>query len=404
MDRVSERISEISGVRIRPSLESINGALVDAGFLPQKFKKVIIAGTNGKGTVANALYRILRSAGLRVGLFTSPHICEVRERVVVDDRIFSDDEWMAAIEDMLPLIKKYNLTFYEVTLLIAYRFFTLEDVDWAIMEVGLGGRWDATNTGRNDYGIVTSVGLDHQEYLGNNLRSILMEKLQVVKDGTMLVTGVARRFHELVLKHVGDRSRVLFYGRDFEITRRKDWFVYRGPGEIVRFPPLNPQMVWAKNISLAISAALSIARREHLPLKMDIMEMALSNFTLPGRWDIREYRGKKVLMDVAHNPQAWKSLFHAIKNYWRFDDSQFVVGVLRDKNWKRLFERLPHDRSSYVEVGPEDRRLDYSTVRERFPYIGKGEDVMDEVTNSPHSHVVVTGSFYVVAEFLCRMK
>ncbi len=402
MDKISLAIEKISSRRIRPSLEPIREALKEAGLLPQKFKKIIVAGTNGKGTTAFSLYSLLKGSGVNVGLLTSPHICNVKERIAINGQL-NEADWLDALEYYKGLITRYELTFYEITVLLAYYFFTQLRVDVAIMEVGLGGRWDATNVGLNNFVIITGVGLDHQQYLGSTLESILEEKLQVIQPGSIIISGLSKRFHNQ-LKSKVNNSEVYVLNTDFFIKRGKNSFIYREDNRrIIFMSPIKP-MIWGNNLALAIKAFSLFAELEGIKINDYEITNILSLLKFNGRWDIRSFKGKKILLDVAHNPQAWKTFFANVKKYWGIEDSIFLIGVLKDKNWKSLFKKLIPEKTYFFEVGPIERMLGYSEVQKNFSWVKKGSDPLAIIKNSQESKVVVTGSFYMISKVLCRIE
>jgi len=187
-------ILEIFGKRaqvIKPGLERMREAWKVLGFPSKKIPTVLIAGTNGKGTTSGFLYRLLAVTGLRVGLFTSPHVREFRERIAVSDCEVTNQRVVASIHRMKQVLDAFwdKLTFFEINTLLALLTFEEEKVDWIVLEVGLGGRLDATNVVEPALSIITSIGMDHAEYLGPDTTAIAKEKAGIMRAGKPCIWG-----------------------------------------------------------------------------------------------------------------------------------------------------------------------------------------------------------------------
>ena len=393
MDRVSSIIEKVSAIRIRPSLQPVEEALKEAGLLPQKFRKVIVAGTNGKGTTAWGIYNLLRKNDVKAGVFLSPHLCSVRERIQINGEILSENEWISVLERYHKVIEKYQLTYYEVTLFLAYHFFTESKIDVAVMEVGMGGRWDATNVGTNDFAVITGIDLDHQEYLGHRRSQILREKVAVIKENTKAYLNLSPSLLRLY------RSWSLpipekIVGESLKVRSRGEVVIFKTPfNRFILRPPV-PVSWWRRLFLLAVGVSEDI-----VGVKLRLPEEK-GELMLPGRWDVRQRGSRKILLDVAHNPQGWNQLIRNGRRYFS-RDPWYVVGVLKDKNWKKLLHKLPPNRTVFVSVGPSSRRIEGEEVKQFVPGI-KVEKSVKEALKHTSGEVVITGSFYAVADFLCE--
>ena len=173
-------------------LEGTRALLAALGDPQRRFRSVHVAGTNGKGSVCAIIERVLREAGYRTGLFTSPHLVDFRERIRVTGR-WADEAWLErALERIQALPAGQERTFFEVCTALAFGYFAAREVEWAVVEVGLGGRLDCTNVLAPEVSVITSIGLDHTEILGDTLEQIAAEKAGIVKPGVPVVCGVAR--------------------------------------------------------------------------------------------------------------------------------------------------------------------------------------------------------------------
>ena len=404
MSKVEDLISRISVKHIRPSLDSFKVALEEAGLLHYRFKKIIVAGTNGKGSTAWIVYNLLLAHGINTGVFLSPHFCSITERVVISGRTLDEEEWINAIEDYFSLIKKHELTYYEVTAFMAFYFFKKYEVDYGVMEVGMGGRWDAVNVGPNDLAVITSISLDHTDFLGNTIMDILKEKIEVIKMESTTVVGVPESLRKDVL--VKKAEKFVFIGDDVKWYRRNGvesivYYLNNLTGLKFKYHPPNPSTAWSRNSVIAVTSVVELLKN-NFELRKAIL--LLEKITMPGRWDVRIINGKKVLLDVAHNPSGWGRLFKDLKKYFSDKDTGYLFGVLKDKRWKYLFKKAPEEKIFYFETGPVERRLSFEEVKKSFPLVKKAENPYEVISGTDFDSFVVTGSFYSVAEILCDMR
>ncbi|MFC6618450.1 bifunctional folylpolyglutamate synthase/dihydrofolate synthase [Deinococcus radiophilus] len=200
---------------IRPGLERVSALLECLGHPERQFRVVLVGGTNGKGSVSATLASILQAAGQRTGLFTSPHLLYFSERFVVDGRPVDQAELYAALAELKPHAEQLEATFFEIVTALSCSLFARAGVSWAVMEVGLGGRLDATNVLSPEVSVITSVGLDHTEVLGHTLEAIATEKAGILREGQPAVTAVSEQLWP-VLEETGADLWAL--GREFEMT------------------------------------------------------------------------------------------------------------------------------------------------------------------------------------------
>ncbi|GEM_PF-4010326 len=399
MGKIDLFLENILGRRVRPDLSPLRSALIEAGFSEGDFTKVLVTGTNGKGSTSFIFHSILKIAGLKSGLLTSPHICSVTERIKIDGSLH-EEEWIEALENYLPIIRRYSLTYYEITVLLTFHFFRKYGVDTGIMETGMGGRWDGSNVFGGEYGIITSVGLDHSEFLGNSLRQIFIEKVEILRRSRAGVSGVSRKFFREVDFYPPEG--IYFFNEDFNYRKGGRISTFRIRDIAFKIPGLSPLPQWHRSVAMALMGAYLILGREALMKKKNEIENSLPLLKIPGRWDLRIIDEKEVLLDVAHNPQAWSRLIQNVYRYFtEGEEPVWIIGVLRDKNWRYLFNKLEGKEVFYVEVGPEERRLTFEMVSDRYPYVRYCPGVKECIAGIRSRKVVVTGSFYTVAQAVC---
>ena len=368
-----ERMGEASP---QPRLDPVR-RLTDLLGQPQMLYPVIhVGGTNGKTTTARAVESLLRAYGLKTGLFTSPHLVDFTERVQIDGENISADFLAAVWEEMQPALQIVDaelesraepaLTFFEVLAALAYAAFADAPVEVAIVEIGLGGEWDATNIVDADVSVMTPIGLDHVHLLGSTLAEIAKTKAHIAKSGKVLVSArQAREAEEQLLKHaehVG--ASVLIADHDFSLRgdtsgvggRIVEITGIRGDEYEGFFMPLyGPHQ--AENVLLAVAAVEAFLGADR-PLPDDALEEGLGSLTSPGR--LQPIGAQPlVLVDAAHNPHGAATLARAIEESFSFTDLMLVVGSLEDKDAEGMLRALlPLTPHAYVVGVASDRSRD----------------------------------------------
>ncbi len=398
--------------RIRPVAERL-------GLLPAPFRSILVGGTNGKGSTVAHLDAMTREAGLRVGTFTSPHLVRYNERVRIDGREAQDEELVAAFERIEAARGTTNLTFFEYNTLAAFELFARARVDLAVVEVGLGGRLDATNILDADVSVLCSVGLDHCEWLGDTVEKIGAEKAGIFRRGQPVVLGSAQMpqsVHAAIARLAADAR---WPGRDFHVERGAGADAASGAwsfrGRRWRFDALPPPAL-SGAIQYA-NAAAAIAALEALPgvatlapgLDAPAVGRALRRVRLPGRFQIVPGEVEWIL-DVAHNPPAAELLAAALHARPARGRTLGVCAMLGDKDIGAVGAALAPVIDAWVLGGiPEPRGLDAATLAARLPaqcrIVGQAPDVRGACVAArelaaPGDRIVVFGSFHTVGPAL----
>lgn len=311
------------------------------------FRSIHIAGTNGKGSTATAVSSILVKSGLRVGLFTSPHLVSFTERISINGRPISESD---VIETAHMLREKVyatdlNPTFFEIVTAMAFYYFSRNNVDWAVVETGLGGRLDATNVLHPDVTVITNIGIDHCEFLGNNISDITNEKAGIIKPGVPLVTA---SLNEDVIKQLSGiacelGSEIHIYGRDFRglITDMDDRHIsisYEGYRDYHNLTvPLSGEYQ-LYNMCTAIRVC-EILREKGLSLSGPSIKSGLQDIHLQGRLEWVS-QTPPILIDCAHNPDAARSLAVSIKRLFRDKKIILIAGIMSDKDIRGILHQL----------------------------------------------------------------
>jgi dihydrofolate synthase/folylpolyglutamate synthase len=385
-----------------------------------------VAGTKGKGSVAEMLAVGLAAGGRRVGLYTSPHLRHVRERVRVDGRPIGERPFARLVEALRPrlLREEGRPTFFEILTALALVHFRDEAVDAAVLEVGLGGRFDATNVVRPVVTVITSISHEHTRYLGRTLRAIAREKAGILKAGVPLVSGVpdassAGRAIRERAEDVGAPVRVL--GRDFELTsvrRRRppargsclDWRGTGGELTGITLPALGRHQ--ARNAALALET-LAIAGRAdpRLAVPPAALRRGMGRVRLEGRLQVVS-RAPWLVLDGAHNPASIRATLEAVREGLTFDRLAVVLGAMRDKKVAGILDEVLAAADVLVPVrarlarampAEEMAARAFARRRGRRPRIAVEASLagaMDEAREAagPDGAVLVTGSLVLAGE------
>ncbi len=278
---------------------------------------VHVAGTNGKGSVCAMLTQILKEAGYKVGLYTSPHLYSLTERFRVGTRQIEQDELVKQITHMKSFVERgYELSYFEYTTAIAFQWFKEQGVDIVVLETGLGGRLDATNVITPIVSVITNVGLDHQSYLGNTLEEIAREKAGIIKANVPVVSGVVGDAAQKVIENTCRTlyTKPLVPGRDFELASAPDGLLtYREPG--IEIQDIRPGLIGdhqVKNTSLAI-AAIKRIQGKGFEISDNAIRKGCANVEWPGRGELIN-GPTQILLDGAHNQDGVWSLKRLIRD------------------------------------------------------------------------------------------
>lgn len=416
---------------IEPSLDRI-GALVQLLGDPQHAMPVVhVTGTNGKTSTARMIESLLRAHGLRTGLFTSPHLLDPRERICLDGEPVSVERFAEAWEEIRPYVEVVDaqsignggpaLSFFEVMVGLAYAIFADAPVDVAVIEVGMGGLWDATNVADGKVAVITPIGMDHAEYLGDTLEAIAGEKAGIIKPGAAVVIAqqeleVAEVLLEQAARVEGTVARE---GLEFGVAAR-DIAVGGQMLALQGLQDLYPDVF----ISLfgehqAHNAAVALAAVEALiapadGLDVETVREGFMQVTSPGRLEIVR-RSPTILVDAAHNPHGARALASALNDSFDFATLVGVVGVLSDKDAFGVLIALEGVLDSIVVTAPHSSRAlpvedlavlaadvfgeERVWVEQSLPdAIDRAVTLAEEVNDYGGAGVLVTGSVVLVGE------
>jgi len=339
-----------------PTLDRVREVCDLLGDPQRAFRVVHITGTNGKTSTARMIERLIREHGLRTGLFTSPHLSSVTERIAVDGEPLSPERFVALWQDVVPYIHMVDqrsqadggprMSFFEVLTVMAFAAFADAPVDVAVIEVGMGGVWDATNVADADIAVITPISRDHERWLGHDLVDIAGEKAGIIKERSELVLAEQRsEVDGVVLAAAAERGvRVLREGVDLEVSTREvavggQVLALRTTGGLYTdiFLPLHGGHQ-AHNALLALST-VELLLRGGAALAGDAVEIAFGDAQAPGRLELVR-TSPSILVDAAHNPAGVEALVAAVEEAFTFTRMVGVVGILADKDAEQMLAGL----------------------------------------------------------------
>lgn len=404
---------------IRWGLERTERMLASVGDPHRAFRSIHVGGTNGKGSVAATLESVLRTSGRRTGLYTSPHLCTFRERIRIAGEAVSEESLVAAAQRLWPAFEAEQPSFFEATTAIAFLVLAEAGVDVAVVEVGLGGRLDATNVLRPELSIVANVSLDHVQLLGPTLASVAREKAGIFKAGVPALTaevepeplGVLRA--EAASKaaplHTLDERDVALVAAGVDGTR----FRLRATpwqDRDLHTPLIGPHQ--ATNTALAVRA-LQLLPPDLRP-GTDAIERGVAAVRWPGRLQVERIAGRTWVFDVAHNVAGVQALARSLETLDLPRPRALLVGVLGDKDWRNMLRPLYAVADDVVltrpPTAPVERAWNPETVLAEVPSpraraVADFAAAIDAVLNlsGPAGTIIVTGSFHTVGDALAAL-
>ena len=399
-------LNSLQSKGIRPGLKNIALALTKFGNPQWQFPAVHIGGTNGKGSTSAMVANILKTAGYKVGLFTSPHLHSVRERIQINFQPIPKADFASVVREIKNRVC-IDLTYFEFLTLMAFFYFAQNKVDIGVIEVGLGGRLDATNLLLPKLTIVTNVHLDHQHWLGRSLKSIALEKGGIIKYNTPFITGVKQKDLISLLQKICKLKNASFYqiGADIRYRRGKHGFSYFGLKRHLSHLKLGLKGEYQiKNATLALGA-IEVLEKVGFTVKDKHIQKGLKSVSWPGRFEVIT-SSPKVILDVAHNPAGAMALKKNLSSYNK--NLVLVLGIMQDKNIKKIMKILAPLAQIVIVTSPQTPRaakaeLLSNIAKNYCSHIKIIPSVSQAITTAlsiatPNDLVLVTGSLYTVAE------
>lgn len=387
----------------------------------RKFRTIHVGGTNGKGSVSHSLAAILQQAGYRVGLYTSPHLIDFRERIRVNGEMIPEEEVIRFVEEERAFFEPLHPSFFELATALAFRYFADQEVDVAVIEVGLGGRLDCTNIINPELSIITNISFDHVQFLGNTLKEIATEKAGIIKPATPVVIGEANG-HEEVREVFYEKAKecndlIIFADKASEVelveptedgklhytTRTFGEFDAELSGEC---QPANMR---------TILEAVKMLRRAGFNLSNENIHTALAKVCeltgLMGRWQTLR-KEPHVVCDTGHNVGGWGYLAHQLKESVH-GQLHIIMGMVSDKDINHVLALMPTEATYYFTQASVQRAMpveQFAALAEQHQLHGKQFDSVSEAyqaalaTAKPEDTIFVGGSTFIVADLLKMLQ
>ncbi|MBF0273963.1 MAG: hypothetical protein HQK84_01895 [Nitrospinae bacterium] len=432
-------LNSLTSRGINPSLDNVNQFLLATKLPKKNYFKITVAGTNGKGSTVGYLSKIFTGLGYKTGAIFSPHVLRVNERITLNGEEISDKELDTLLLEIKSMQGKtaLSITYFEALFFASLLYFDKQEIDIAVLEVGLGGRFDAINSLHQDISIITSISIDHTQFLGNSLEEIAAEKFAIVKEGSTVVANLEQEnLRQLLIKHSDKNKAVcLLNDKDFELHQGQ--YVLKNPFHvqiktIKKNTSSNKQ--WG-NIALAITAVLlfkvffekksatdslgsallkAIPHDTHLHEGFETILLAIKEFIPPYRFQ-KISDSPEVYLDVAHNEESFNTLFETVEETLQEKKKALIAAFSSDKDWKPFVERALKVFdvcifSEYLYERTEKVNAIKTFVSSlNFPHevyfcrtIIEAKEIYLNLPEYPA--LVVTGSFYTIQDYLQSEK
>lgn len=377
----------------KKDLTNIVALSKELGEPEKKFKTIHVGGTNGKGSTSHMIASILQEAGCKVGLYTSPHLKNFTERIRINGEEISRESVIDFVTENKQFLENKKLSFFEMTVGMSFDYFAKEKVDVAVIEVGLGGRLDSTNIICPEVSVITNIGLDHTQFLGETLPEIAFEKAGIIKNKIPVVIGERQESieHVFINKALECNSKVLFASEEdskFETDLLGEYQLKNVKTAVLAVEQLNEVIISKNNIK-------------------DGLLNVVKNTNLKGRWQILQ-EDPKIICDTAHNKEGLIYTLEQLKNE-EYEKLHIVLGVVSDKKLSEILTLFPEKATYYFckpniprgmsEVFLQEQAKEYNLIGEVFESVNqalekaKSQSVKKDV-------IYVGGSTFVVAEIL----
>ena len=405
---------------IQLGMERIEGLLRELGNPEQKIKTIHVTGTNGKGSVTSMITNILLAANLKVGKFTSPHLVRYNERICLNGEEISDEAFattITAVKAAADSIVKKGVcdqpTQFEILTAAAFLYFCLEKVDYAVIEVGMGGLWDSTNVITPVVSVITNVSLDHTDRCGDSVERIAMQKAGIIKEKVPLVTAAEgdNALGPIITMAMFKEAPVYLYGKAFygtEVESSMDgqkFTLHAGDFYASDYEIKLPGEHQIKNTSVAIVAAKLVSKQDDRINEL-ALHLGVANTLWPGRLE-RVSQKPDLILDGAHNPDGAKALRSALDKYYPGQKVHFVFGMMGDKDMSGVIKTLIHNNDVVYTVRADggSRAAEAEALAE---LVGANAIPMNSLAEAYHKAadqagkdgiICVCGSLYLVGEF-----
>ena len=381
-------------IAFKKDLTNILALSKQLDFPEKKFISIHVAGTNGKGSTSHMLASVLQEAKYKVGLYTSPHLKDFRERIKVNGDSISEQNVIEFVGENKVFLERQKLSFFEMTVGMAFDYFAKQMVDIAIVEVGLGGRLDSTNIINPIVSVITNIGLDHTQFLGETVAEIAFEKAGIIKSGVPVVIGEKQTNSFSVFQDIATERKASLFIADELILKN--------------YPTDLLGDYQSKNVKTAVQTIQVLLQNNYKISENQLLKglrKVVKNTGLKGRWQILK-KHPKVVCDTAHNSEGLILVLNQLQNE-EYKNLHIILGVVNDKNLNLILPLFPKNASYYFCKPDIPRGLSAEILEQKaskFQLIGKAFDSVDQAYQealklaNANDFIYIGGSTFVVAE------
>ena len=412
---------QVGTTAYKPGLETTHTLDTHYGHPHRCYRTIHIGGTNGKGSTSHTIAAVLQAAGYRVGLFTSPHLLDFRERIRVNGEMVSEDFVCRFVEEAKPLIEERSPSFFEITTLMAFDYFRQAQVDFAVIEVGLGGRLDCTNIISPIASVITSISKDHTQLLGDTLEAIAQEKAGIIKPHTPVIIGRGEspEVREVFVKKAAEEEAPIIFaeeavhikaqtpefpGQSFTLEGKEALPYYFGLSGLVQ-----------RDNFRAIYATIEELRSQGIAISEEAFRNGLRNVVsltgLRGRWEVLSQH-PTLICDTAHNEDGVRYIVEQLRSLQR--PLHIIFGMVNDKDIRGVLQRLPKEARYYFTaasvpraLAPEDLQAlaeQYGLQGSTYPNVHEALIAARKAANPDTDVLFVGGSNFLISDLLADLS
>ncbi len=415
-----EYLFNLERAGIKYDLKNIKSLLIYLNNPQNSFKSIHVAGTNGKGSVSSIINSFLIEKGFRSGLYTSPHITDFRERILVDGKFITKKFIVEFVSRLYGEIEKIKPSFFEVTTAMAFEYFRYKKTDYAVIEAGLGGRLDSTNIINPVISVITSISMDHTNLLGNTIESITREKGGIIKKNIPFVAGKIPEVSKPILSKIAkDKKSEIVFSQSHsrvKIVKKTESGFYFSCGSKLRnmfFPMIGDFQ--KNNIRTALSAIDKISEVGNMNAEKLVLQNTFKNLKInskiSGRFELVSVK-PKIVIDVSHNPQAISNIKNSLK-YFKFNRLIIIFAMVHDKDHRKSVRILENLKADIIFTKPAYHR--FAETKVLFDSLSRksGHIIKEKLSEAfayaeqvsgANDLILVTGSFFLVSEFLSLLR
>jgi dihydrofolate synthase / folylpolyglutamate synthase len=380
----------------------------------KKFRSIHVGGTNGKGSVSHMLASIFQTSGYKTGLYTSPHLYDFRERIRINGMMCDQDFVIDFVKRIKPAIEEIEPSFFEITVVMAFDYFALHKIDIAVIEVGLGGKLDSTNVISPELSIITNIGWDHMNMLGNTLEEIAMEKAGIIKENIPVVIGEKKNETAGVfMKTASQKKSPIYFAEEnysvhkYELLKDSIEISVADKNRVISTYELDLAGVYqTKNILTVLQAIQVLSSWNITQLHIQNALHDVKRLTgLHGRWELIHEK-PDVVLEVAHNKDGIEQMLLHISRI-KFDQLHLIIGMVKDKEVDDILELLPKNAKYYFTQANIPRALDSKILQSKAAVFNLEGNLFSDVNialqqalaNAARNDlIIVCGSIFLVAE------